>query len=72
MIFGRWHPVGALAAALVFAFAGSLRQKRALFGTLIRSEFLGMPPYTATIFVVAGLVRRARPLAADDKPNVKE
>ena len=72
MIFGRWHPVGALAAALVFGFADSLQQKLALLGTPIPSEFLAMSPYIATIVVVAGLIGRARPPAADGKPYVKE
>jgi simple sugar transport system permease protein len=72
MIFGRWHPVGALAAALVFGFADSLQQKLALLGTPIPSEFLAMAPYIATIVVVAGLVGRAKPPAADGKPYVKE
>jgi simple sugar transport system permease protein len=72
MIFGRWHPVGAMAAALVFGFADSLQQKLALLGTPIPSEFLAMSPYIATIIVVAGLVGRARPPAADGKPYVKE
>ena len=72
MIFGRWHPVGALAAALVFGFADSLQQKLALLGTPIPSEFLSMSPYIATIIVVAGLVGRARAPAADGKPYVKE
>lgn len=72
MIFGRWHPVGALAAALVFGFADSLQQKLALLGTPIPSEFLAMSPYVATIVVVAGLVGRARAPAADGKPYVKE
>ncbi|MCK8483928.1 ABC transporter permease [Aliiroseovarius sp. S2029] len=72
MIFGRWHPVGALLAALVFGFADSLQQKLALLGTPIPSEFLAMAPYVATIVVVAGVVGRARPPAADGKPYVKE
>lgn len=72
MIFGRWHPVGALAAALVFGFADALQQKLALLQTPIPSEFLAMAPYIATIIVVAGLVGRAKPPAADGKPYVKE
>lgn len=72
MIFGRWHPVGALAAALIFGFADALQQKLALLRTPIPSEFLAMAPYIATIIVVAGLIGRARPPAADGKPYVKE
>lgn len=72
MIFGRWHPVGALMAALVFGFTDSLQQKLALLNTPIPSEFLAMAPYIATIVVVAGLVGRARAPAADGKPYVKQ
>lgn len=72
MIFGRWHPVGALMAALIFGFADSLQQKMALLQTPIPSEFLAMAPYIATIVVVAGIVGRARPPAADGKAYVKE
>lgn len=72
MIFGRWHPVGALMAALIFGFADSLQQKLAIVRTPIPSEFLAMAPYLATIVVVAGFVGRSRPPAADGKPYVKE
>ena len=72
MIFGRWHPVGALLAALVFGFADSLQQKLAILQTPIPSEFLAMAPYLATIVLVAGLIGRARPPAADGKPFIKE
>jgi general nucleoside transport system permease protein len=72
MIFGRWHPVGALSAALIFGFADSLQQKLALLNTPIPSEFLAMAPYIATIIVVAGFVGRSRPPAADGQPYVKE
>ncbi len=72
MIFGRWHPVGALLAALVFGFADSLQQKLAILQTPIPSEFLAMAPYIATIVLVAGIVGRARPPAADGQPYIKE
>lgn len=72
MIFGRWHPVGALFAALIFGFADSLQQKLALLNTPIPSEFLAMAPYIATIIVVAGLIGKSRAPAADGKPYVKE
>ena len=72
MIFGRWHPLGALAAALIFGFADSLQQKLSILNTPIPSEFLSMAPYIATIVVVAGLVGQARPPAAIGKPSVKE
>ena len=72
MIFGRWHPVGALAAALVFGFADALQIKLGVLDTGIPSEFLLMAPYAVTIFVVAGLVGKARPPAADGQPYIKE
>jgi simple sugar transport system permease protein len=72
MIFGRWHPVGALMAALVFGFADSLQQKLAILRTPIPAEFLAMAPYIATIVLVAGLIGRARAPAADGKPYIKE
>ncbi|MEO1020665.1 MAG: ABC transporter permease, partial [Pseudomonadota bacterium] len=72
MIFGRWHPVGVLMAALVFGFADTLQQKLAILQTPIPSEFLAMAPYLATIIVVAGLIGRARPPAADGQAYTKE
>ncbi len=72
MIVGRWHPVGALMAALVFGFADSLQQKLALLQTPIPSEFLAMTPYIATMILVAGLIGRARAPAADGKAYIKE
>ncbi len=72
MIFGRWHPVGALMAALVFGFADSLQQKLAILKTPIPSEFLAMAPYIATIVLVAGLIGRARAPSAIGKPYIKE
>jgi simple sugar transport system permease protein len=72
MIFGRWHPIGAFAAALVFGFSEELAGRLALLQTPIPSEFLLMLPYLVTIFVVAGVVGRARPPAADGQPYEKQ
>jgi simple sugar transport system permease protein len=72
MIFGRWNPIGAFGAALVFGFADSLQNKLAILQVPIASEFLLMAPYIATILVVAGVVGRARPPAADGQLYIKE
>ncbi len=72
MIFGGWNPIGAFGAALIFGFSDSLQQKLALISTPIPTEFLSMTPYLVTIVVVAGLVGRARPPAADGQPFEKQ
>src|SRR5260221_1079875 len=70
MIFGRWKPLGAVAAALLFGFS---RQLEDVLGLLsgVPSQILGMAPYVVTIIVVAGLVGKVRAPAADGKPYVK-
>jgi ABC-type uncharacterized transport system permease subunit len=65
MIFGRWHPVGAFVAALIFGFSEQLNDYLALLNTPIPSQFLLMAPYVVTIVVVAGLVGRPRVPAAN-------
>lgn len=72
MIFGRWNPLGALGAALIFGFADSLQVKLNILRVGIPSEFLAMAPYLVTILIVAGAAHRVRPPAADGKPYVKE
>ncbi len=72
MIFGRWKPLGVLGAGLVFGFARALQQKLGILGTPIPSEFLSMTPYIVTIIVVAGVVGKARPPAADGQPYIKD
>jgi simple sugar transport system permease protein len=71
MIFGRWSPFGAFAAALLFGFANNLQSVLGVIGTPIPSEFMLMAPYLATIFAVAGLVGRVRGPAAAGIPYVK-
>ena len=70
VIFGRWSPRGAVGAALLFGFATALQTVLSFIGTPVQipSDFLGMLPYLATIFAVAGLVGRVRAPAADGEP----
>ena len=72
MIFGRWTPIGALAAGLLFGVSTGLSTKLGVLGTPIPSEFLLMIPYVATIIAVAGLVGRVRAPAADGQPYIKD
>ena len=72
MIFGRWNPLGALCAAMIFGFADSLQVKLNILRVGIPTEFLAMVPYLVTILIVAGAGHRVRPPAADGKPYVKE
>ena len=65
LIFGRWTPLGAVAAALVFGFADQLRSVLSISGTPIPSEFMMMVPYIATIIAVSGFVGKVRAPAAD-------
>jgi len=71
MIFGRWKPLGAVAAALLFGFSRQLGDVLGLLQVPVPSEILSMAPYLATIIAVAGLVGRVRAPAADGEPYVK-
>lgn len=71
MIFGRWSPLGAIGAAMLFGFADQLQQVLSIIGTPIPSQFMLMAPYLATLFAVAGLVGRSRAPAADGIPYIK-
>jgi general nucleoside transport system permease protein len=70
MIFGRWHPVGAVLAALLFGYADAFR---IMFGAQISipSQFVQMFPYVLAIVVLAGMAGRSRAPAADGIPYDK-
>lgn len=72
MIFGKWNPFGAFASSLIFGFADSLQIKLQILRVPIPSEFLLMAPYIVTMIVLAGVVGRAIPPAADGKPYEKQ
>ena len=70
MIFGKWHPVGALGASLLFGFFQALQIK--LQGILpIPGEFIQMSPYLFTVIALAGVIGKATPPKASGKPFKK-
>jgi simple sugar transport system permease protein len=70
VIFGKWDPIRATLAALLFGFASTLQGVLSVIGSPVPSQFMLMLPYVVTIFAVAGLVGRSRPPAADGIPYV--
>ena len=88
MIFGRWTPLGAFGGALLFmgsqavgvairlappagdlgTFLAGIQQA---YPSLYNNFFTGLP-YLLTIIVLAGVVGRSNPPAADGKPYEKE
>ena len=81
MIFGRWTPIGAFGGALLFgAFTalGVIVRVRPAGGELgdllgaIPSFWYAALPYLVTVVILAGVVGRAVPPAADGVPYEKE
>ena len=84
VIFGRWTPIGAFGAALLFAYSGAfgqavrIRPPGAEYPDLagimaaIPSQVYGALPYIVTIIILAGVVGRSIPPAAVGKPYEKE
>lgn len=72
MIFGNWNPFGAFLGSLVFGFFDSWQEKLAILQVGIPTDLLGMAPYLATMIVLAGVVGRAIPPAADGQPYEKQ
>ncbi|MBT9177019.1 MAG: hypothetical protein DDT20_01348 [Firmicutes bacterium] len=66
MIFGKWHPLGALGAALLFGFSEALQMR--LQGGGIPSQLIQAVPYIFTMIVLAGFVGRATAPAALGEP----
>ncbi|WP_078413163.1 ABC transporter permease [Priestia abyssalis] len=73
MIFGKWHPLGALGAALFFGLAQSLSLIGAQIPLLkdIPTIILTIAPYVLTILALAGFVGRAEAPKALGTPYEK-
>ena len=71
VILGRWHPIYASAAALLFGFSIILRIWANQVSPGIPTDFITMVPYVVTIIAVVGFVGRSRPPAAVGLPYMK-
>lgn len=71
MIFGKWTPLGAWGAALLFGITEALPVALQIQGFAVSYQLVGMLPYVLTIVVVAGLVGRATALVVVGVPYRK-
>jgi simple sugar transport system permease protein len=71
MIFGKWTPLGAWGAALLFGVAEALPVTLQIQGYNVPYQIVGLLPYVLTIVVVAGAIGRATPPAAIGVPYEK-
>jgi general nucleoside transport system permease protein len=73
MIFGKWHPLGAMGAALFFGFAQSLSiiGSSLPFLKTIPSVYLLIAPYVLTILALTGFIGRAEAPKADGVHYIK-
>ncbi len=68
LIFGKWTPLGAAGAALLFGLAESLQIHLQTVGVKLPTQVIQMIPYLLTVVVLAGAIGRARPPKADGLP----
>jgi simple sugar transport system permease protein len=76
MIFGKWHPVGALAACLLFGFleAAAIRLQGVVLPGIgqVPVQAIQALPYLLTVVLLAGFIGRAHAPRALGTPYVKE
>lgn len=63
MIFGRWHPIGAVLASLLFGYAETFR---ILFETKLHipSQFVQMFPYILALIILTFFIGKSKPPSA--------
>jgi simple sugar transport system permease protein len=70
MIFGKWTPIGAFVACLIFGFGQAIYDANSVIH--VSQYLLSMLPYILTLVVLAGVVGRSIPPAADGVPYAPE
>ena len=68
MIFGKWTPFGAFVACLIFGLGEAIYYNNSIIHA--SQYLLSMLPYVLTLVVIAGLIGRSIPPAADGLPYV--
>ncbi|SDB89200.1 nucleoside ABC transporter membrane protein [Pelagirhabdus alkalitolerans] len=73
VIFGKWHPLGAMGAAIFFGFAQALSVVGRNFPIFadVPNVYLLIAPYVLTILALAGFIGRAESPRALGDPYVK-
>jgi ABC-type uncharacterized transport system permease subunit len=71
LIFGKWRPGGAFAAALLFGFSSALAGRLPAYSGSAAVLFQALP-YVLTLIAVAGVIGRSIPPAAVGRPYVKQ
>jgi len=66
MIFGKWRPLGAFVACLIFGLGQAIYDNNSFIH--VSQYFLNMLPYVLTLIFLAGVVGRSIPPAADGIP----
>ena len=71
MIFGKWNPLGAMLASLLFAFGQVFADMAKATRMPIPQEFLTMIPYILTLLALVGFVGKSRAPKASGLPYEK-
>jgi simple sugar transport system permease protein len=74
LIFGKWRPFGAFAAALLFGMSSALGDRLPEYftqGSALPLVFNALP-YVLTLIAVAGVIGRSIPPAAIGRPYKKQ
>ena len=72
VILGKWHPAGAILAALFFGAVDALQLRIQAFDVGIPYQYLVMLPYICGMIAISGVVGRTTPPAAIGMPYRKE
>ncbi len=71
MIFGKWNPIGAILASLLFAFGQAFADVAKASKLPVPQQFLSMIPYILTLLALIGFVGKAKAPKALGTPYEK-